>query len=156
MCIDLSKPTFNAAVETVVNDLLAAGQSFSAHDVTTEVRRRVLAGTLLIDLTENGDIFISGVLMPRIEHAYVREAVHELYHQGRMTGFDRSNNGSYWLYEAAAVPVPIDDDAQLDADPPAQFSWLGVDTLAVHAPTQHPYDGTPTLISRLLSRIGLR
>ena len=145
MCIDLSKPTFNAAVETVVQDLLAAGQSFSAHDVTTEVRRRVLAGTLLIDLTENGDIFISGVLMPRVAHEQVREAVHELYHQGRMTGFDRSNNGSYWQYEAA-TPALIDDDAQLDADPPAQLP----------AASGATYDGTPTLISRLLSRIGLR
>ncbi len=149
MCIDLTKPTFNTAIETVVQELLMAGQAFTAHDITEELRKRAAAGTVFIDRDETGEIFINGNPQPRIAHDEVREVVHDLFHQGKMTGFDRSNNGSYWLYERAAATVQPDDDddtAQLVDDAPAQLP---------PAPPPQAYDGTPTLIDRLLRRLGL-
>jgi hypothetical protein len=124
MCIDPNKTTLNTAIESVVGELVFGKKTFSAHDVTRVLRDRVSAGTITIDKAETDVVHIHGVEVAKVDHDYVRDAVHELFHQGKMTGYDRQHGGSYWSY------APAPDPASAPSTPPVASS---------------DYDGSPTL-----------
>jgi hypothetical protein len=129
MCIDASKITLNSAIESIVKDLLLTKKAFSAHDVTKILRERI--STLNIDPSETGASHVGGQDVAKIEHGYIRDAVHELYHQQKMGGYTRAHNGTFWLYELAqpvVIPSPIASPS--DPDP---------------TPSSGNYDGSPVL-----------
>ena len=114
-----TKPSLVAAVEVVVNEFVAATKQFSAHDVTNEVRNRVNVGTLTVDKAEVGVVHIAakdangavigGQEMPRIDHDSIKDAVTEMFHNDKMTGYDRVFTGVFFNYgPAAAAPAPVD------------------------------------------------
>lgn len=114
-----SMPTFNSAVEAVVAEFVAAGKTFSAHDITDEVRQRSNAGTLVIDAAETGTCYNAGSSVPRVEHNEVRDRVHDLFTAGSMPGYDRKHTGQYWQYvppapAAVVAPDPADDGSGYD------------------------------------------
>lgn len=128
MCIDPTKFTLNSAIEETVADFVTATKRFSAHQVTDALRQQVSLGTSQIDPNEVGSVFLSGKSVAKIDHGYVRDVVHELFHLGKMAGYSRSHTGSFWQYEPAQAAVAL-PDAQTSAD---------------QSPAP-PYDGNPTL-----------
>lgn len=99
--------TFQNAIESIVNEFVAAQKTFSAFDITQELRERSNAGTTTIDPAETGTCHVNGGDVPRINHDQVRDYVHDLFANGKMSGYDRSNNGQYWQYgPAASIPDP--------------------------------------------------
>jgi len=133
MCIDPSKTTLNAAISSVVADLITTGKTFSAHDVTKELRERVAKASVPIDIAETGTVHIHGVDVAKVEHDYVRDAVHELFHQGLMQGYVRNHNGNYWTYAPAPAASPDPDPATSDPSP------------STPPTSSSPYDGSSTL-----------
>jgi hypothetical protein len=133
MCIDPNKTSLNAAIESVVLGLMTDSKTFSAHDVTKELRERVSKGSVPLDLAETGTVHIHGVDVAKVEHDYVRDATHELFHQGKMTGYVRNHNGNYWTYAPAPAASPDPDPATPDPSPStppvASGSYDGSSTL---------------------------
>ena len=132
MCIDPSKTSLNAAIESVVVGLVTSGETFSAHDVTKELRERVAKGSVSLDIAETGTIHIHGIDVAKVEHDYVRDATHELFHTGKMSSYVRNHNGNYWTYAPAPAAAPDPDPATPDPS--------GTPPVASGS-----YDGTPTL-----------
>ena len=136
MCIDPSKPTLNASIEVTVNKLIADKKTFSAHDVTKALREEVNAGlNATLDQGETGSVHVNGVDVPKISHDYVRDAVHELFHTGKMTGYDRNHSGSHWEYAPAVVAPPV----------PVLGTPVDPSTSTPPASSGGSYDGSPTL-----------
>jgi hypothetical protein len=117
MCIDPSKTTLNAAIASVVSDLIITGKTFSAHEVTKDLRERVANGNIVIDTKETGVVHIQSGEVAKVEHDYIRDAVHELFHQGKMTGYVRNHNGNYWTYAPAPAASPDPDPTSTPSDP---------------------------------------
>ena len=148
MCIDASKPTLNVAIEALVVMKAASTQPFSAHDITKSLREKVLLeaagslGGIYIDKDETGVVHVRDRAqtfeVPKIDHDYVRDVVHELFHQGKMPSYARHHTGKHWEYEfttpAVLVVVPNSDPATDPATDPAPVAADG-----------STYDGTPTL-----------
>jgi hypothetical protein len=108
----ITMSTFQTAIESVVNEFIAAQKTFSAFEITKELRDRSNAGTVTIDKAETGSVHVTGNDVPRIDHDQVKGVVVDLFSQGKMVGYDRSNNGQYWQYgPAAAVPAAPDPSA---------------------------------------------
>lgn len=134
MCIDPSKPTLNKAIEDVVGELVIAKKTFSAYDVTKELRDKVAKTTVVVDHAESGVVHVGGVPVARVDHDYVRDAVHELFHTGKMDGYDRAHTGSHWQYEEAKANTVL-------PDPSASPAGTGTPPAADGS----SYDGSPTL-----------
>lgn len=134
MCIDPNKPTLNKAIEDVVGELIIAKKPFSAHDVKKELRDRVAKTTVVVDHAETGVVHVGGTPVARIDHDYVRDAVHELFHTGKMDGYDRVHTGSFWQYEPAQANTVLPDPA---ASTPSSSTPPAADGSS--------YDGSPTL-----------
>jgi hypothetical protein len=131
MCIDLNKPTLNSAIEEVVKELITKKEKFSGHDVTKRLRDDLLlGGDPIIDDRETGVVFVKGKLVPKIEHDYVRDVVHELFHQGKMSGYDRTHNGQYWEY--------VESDTKDTSDDP-------LPDISTNGTNDDSYDGNPTI-----------
>jgi hypothetical protein len=91
--------SFNYAVlYVVIENFLKNQASFSAHDVTKVLRRRVGVDINISDALPTDD----ATGKPTIEHSAVRQAVHDAYEIGLLSNYTRrhaSTNGiSYWLY----------------------------------------------------------
>jgi hypothetical protein len=115
--------TFQTAVEAVVTEFVTAQKSFSAHDVTNELRTAVNAGKAAIDKAETGIVHVSGAVVPKIEHDKVRALVHDLFDAGKMPSYDRANNGQFWTYAPAAqTPAPSGGDGSGSPPPPVDGS----------------------------------
>jgi len=131
MCIDPSKITLNAAISSIVTEFITASKTFSAYDVTKELRDRVIKGSVDLDKTETSVITFYDTTIAKVDHDYVRDAVHELFHQSKMQGYDRSHNGSYWSY--APTPVVASDPDPTTPNPSGT------------PPASSDYDGSPAL-----------
>lgn len=115
----LPMATFEAAVETIINEFVTGQKTFSAFDVTQELRTRSNAGTVVIDKAETGTVHVSGADTPKIEHDEVKRAVVDLFGAGKLAGYDRTHNGTYWQYgPAAAAPVDPSAAASGNGSPP--------------------------------------
>lgn len=112
------------AVDTVVADFIKTNKTFSAHDVSLEVRDRVNAQSLPLDPTD-GTCHVNGTVVPRVVHAKVRDCVHTKYDQGGMDGYDRVNSGMYLEY-APSVAAGSDDSAGNDDADDATVSVVAV------------------------------
>jgi hypothetical protein len=121
-----SMSTFQTAIETVITDFVVAQKTFSAFEVTKELRERSNVGTVVIDKAETGSAHVNGIDVPRIEHDKVKAEVHDLFTQGKMAGYDRSNNGQYWQYGPAAAP-PVDPAASSGGGSPPPIDGSSYD-----------------------------
>ena len=120
MCIDPNRPTFNAAVETAVGGLISAKKVFSAYDVTKLVREMTGQDPTLIKDAGQAECYVGGQQVANITHEDVKNVVHDLFHQGKMAGYDRTHDGKFWVYVEAVVPAdqtPIPDPGT--STPPA-------------------------------------
>jgi hypothetical protein len=97
----MQKPTLVAAIEAVINEFVAAQRVFSAHDVTNEVRKRAAT----VDPVECGTVHVDGKDTPRVVHEEVRDFIHDLYGNGKINGYERNHNGSYWVYNPSKPTV---------------------------------------------------
>ena len=102
--------TLSEVVKFVINNWLEAGTSFSAHQVTEEIRRQTNAGEYFV---EDADMRPDGKL--EIIHDEVKSVIDSLY-QAREIECDKKFNGTYFVYS------PLNDDLDDLVDP----SLLGV------------------------------
>ena len=128
MCRPDNMPTLCKAIDDQVAVLINDEKEFSAFDVTKTLRDKVT--TLGIDTAETGTVHVSGMDVAKIDHELVKEVVHDLFQRGEMKDYDRSHNGSHWVYAKANDPV---DDSDDDGGIP-----LVTDS-------DDSYDGSPTL-----------
>lgn len=123
MCRPDNMPTLCKAIDDQVALFITNKTEFSAFDVTKALREKVAKSAIDqfdcgISELETGTVFVSGVSLAKIDHEIVKEAVHDLFQRGEMTGFDRDYNGTHWLYgEALDTPV-VDDDSDVDSVAP--------------------------------------
>jgi len=107
-------------VEAIVAEWVAADKKFSAHDVTKELRDRVNAGTLQVDPGVAGTVQVGGQTVTRVEHKFVRDAVHTLMVTGSFN-YDRAHNGDFFEYfpkPAVVAAPPAIDPANDPSTPP--------------------------------------
>jgi len=133
----MSKPTLVAAVEGIVAEFVAGQKTFSAHDITSEIRTRSNQGTVTIDPTETGTVRVNGADVPRIVHEEIRDFVHDLFGQGKLANYGRANHGQYWEY------APVADDGADAAD--AADDDSADDGNGSGGGGNGTYDGTPSL-----------
>lgn len=112
MCRPDNMPTLCKAIDEQVALFITDKKEFSAFEVTKALREKVAKAAIArtdagIDDVETGTVFVAGVSVAKIDHEVVKEAVHDLFQRGEMTGFDRTYNGNHWLY---AVEQVTDDD----------------------------------------------
>lgn len=130
MCRPDNMPTLCQAIDRTVGMMVGTKTRFSAYDITKSIRSEISDGIDTgIDPTETGTVKVDGKDVPKIDHEVVKEAVHDIFHRGEMTGYDRTHNGQYWEYHEA-----IDDD-----------SGDAIDDGSNGVPDGGSYDGTPTL-----------
>jgi hypothetical protein len=105
-------------VETIVGEFVAADKKFTAHDITKELRDRVNAGTIQVDPGLAGTAHVGGKDVTKIEHSFVRDAVHMLMTGNRFPNYGRAHTGTFFEYfpQAAAPPAPASNDP---STPPA-------------------------------------
>jgi hypothetical protein len=109
----IPKTTFASTVIGVIRAFVDLKKSFSAKDVTDEVRE--LDWHLgKIDKLETGTIFVKGKEVAIVNHKDVRSIVHRYFNEGYLVGYDRSNDNGYWLYAPAAVATPPIPGADYD------------------------------------------
>ncbi len=113
------------AVEAVITDFTAALKRFSVHDVTNEIRDRVNKGVLSIDRALAGTAPNVSPTTTNIRHEDVKPAVVEAFASGKLPGYDRTHNGTFFEYHPAAP-------ATVPPTPPS-------------ADPAKPYDGSSTL-----------
>lgn len=121
MCRPDNMPTLCKAIDDQVALFITDKKEFSAFEVTKALREKVAKAAIDkvdsgIDDGETGTVFVSGVSLAKIDHEVVKEAVHDLFQRGEMTGFDRSHNGSHWLYAEEQVIPDDGDDGDADSD----------------------------------------
>lgn len=100
---DSSTMSLETSVQCIVIEFTAAQKTFSAHDVTTELRKRVRWGTLSV---ATGQALSDGTAV--VDHTAVRDLVHGLFSTGKMPGYDRTHTGTYWRYAPVIADTPID------------------------------------------------
>lgn len=84
------------AVKMIVGEFVQERRTFSAWDVTLELRNRANKG--LISFSDTGQTTdAGGSTVADVPHAVVRDEVHVLM-QGEAT-YDRRSTGQYWSYE---------------------------------------------------------
>jgi hypothetical protein len=107
------KVSLIAATEKVVNEFVAAGKLFSAHDITQEIRSRLVAGTIDVDKAECGVVHVGGGQeVAKVEHGDVRNIVHDLFGSGRIQGYDKTYTTDHFVFAPApAAPAVAPDPA---------------------------------------------
>ncbi len=107
---------FEQGVETIVAELVAAEKTFSAHDITVELRDRVNAGTIQIDSNLAGTVQVAGKTVPKVEHSFIRDAVKALMRGNRFPDYTtQANPAGYIEYlpiakSAGQTPDPVAPD----------------------------------------------
>ncbi len=90
-----SQTLFSTAVLNTMANFVSTGTSFSAHDITKELRNQVNANNLrLTDLDEE---MVGGVTTQRIDHDKVRTQVREVY-ESNVLPLDRDFGRGFMLY----------------------------------------------------------
>ena len=118
MCRPDNMPTLCKAIDDHVAKRIAAKEEFSAFDITKALREEVNGGSSTIDSSETDTVYVGGKSVAKIDHEIVKEAVHDLYKRDEMTGYDRSFNGSHFIYaESADEPIGDSDPDDSDSDP---------------------------------------
>lgn len=108
MCRPDNMPTLCKAIDDTVAGLITNKTEFSAFDVTKAIREEVGGGKSSIDTSETDTVYVGGQSVAKIDHDIVKETVHDLFKRGEMAGYDRSFNGSHFVY-AESIDDPIDD-----------------------------------------------
>jgi hypothetical protein len=139
---------FEEAVQNVVRTntdllLLEKLDSFSAHDITRQVRNEIHN----VDITDRvkEDVDVSGytVNTVRVDHDEVKEIVHAFMVKQMDDGIlvKRTTNGTHWVYEKVkqVQNVTQTDDNKNDGD----------STDAPKAQTKGKYDGAPSILNKL-------
>lgn len=137
VCRPDNMPTLCDAIDSTVKMLVGTKTEFSAFDVTKNLRDQVRDDAVSIDQNETGTVHVGDKDVVKIDHETIKEVVHDLFQRGEMTGYDRTHNGTHWVY-AEAPDDPIDDSDDGDDD----VSGTGV-VPPGNAGTS--YDGKPTL-----------
>ena len=133
MCRPDNMPTLCSAIDKTVAVLVGTKTEFSAFDITKNLRSQVADGVDGIDTAETGTVYVGGKDVAKIDHEIVKEAVHDLFHRGEMSGYTRSMtpDGAHWVYAEAVDPPDIDDDDDSDdsddADPVTGASGTSYD-----------------------------
>lgn len=140
MASNPSRPEFNKAVEDTVFEFTAAQKSFSAHEITQELRKKVDSGAVSINDPGQLTIHTKNGVFPNILHDDVKEVVHELFGRQLLVGYDRSNNGTFWTYFPQTSPPP---PAPATPTPSSGGSSTPDDSSTSGAGGS--YDGNPTL-----------
>lgn len=120
------------AVAAVLKDFVAANKTFSAHDVTKEIRERANTGKITIDSVQD-TIRVGAATLLRIEHNDVKDEVVKLVAAGACPNYARVHNGVFFEY-GPVTTLPADDDASDPTNPGSPPPTDG-----------GSYDGTPTL-----------
>ncbi len=93
----MTKTSLAVTVVGVIQTFIANKKTFSAHDVTKEVRDIIwhLGG---VDTNETGTIFIKGKEVALINHDDVRGIVNRFFKEGYMTDYERTVSDGHWTY----------------------------------------------------------
>lgn len=123
-------------VEAIVVEWAAAEKTFSAHDVTEELRVRVNAGTVKLDPGLAGTVHVNSQDVTKVEHPLVAGAVRQLMAGNRFPDYIKEHNpGGFYEYKAiaksAGLPTVAPDPAGGSGTPPAS--------------SDSSYDGSSTL-----------
>lgn len=84
-------------------------EGFSAHDVTTELRKRVNGGDLMISDLEESEV--DGSLTQNIEHEKVRTFIRELVAEEIFENLAKRYGNGYVIYYSTEVPAPASQQA---------------------------------------------
>lgn len=79
-------------IETVAAEWVAAEKTFTAHDITEELRKRVNDGSIQLDPGLAGTAHVGGKDVTRVEHIFVREGVRKLMGSNRFPDYTRQHN----------------------------------------------------------------
>jgi hypothetical protein len=124
------------AVDAILDDFTRASKTFSAHDVTLELRDRVNTGAVALDPAD-GTCNVNGADVPRVVHDKVRDHVHAKFEDGELGDYDRTSNGTYMQYSPAGPTSSTDDGDDDNAD-----ASSGIAVVAVGGSS---YDGSSSL-----------
>jgi len=120
MCLP-NKPTLVKAVTDLVNEKVTAKATFSAHDITKELREKVLAEAKEAAQNlpptqaaskaslQDGTVWVQGLAVTKISHDDVKEVVRHLFASDQMTDYLSSFNGTYLEY-GPNVASSVDPD----------------------------------------------
>lgn len=90
-------------VEAIVTDWVTAEKTFSAHDVTEELRVRVNAGTIKLDPGLAGTVHVNNQDVTKVEHPLVAGAVRQLMAGNRFPDYIKEHNpAGFYEYKAVA------------------------------------------------------
>jgi hypothetical protein len=122
--------------EAIVVEWVAAEKTFSAHDVTEELRKRVNDGAAQLDPALAGTTHVGGKDVTKVEHTFVKAAVTKLMSGNRFPDYVREHNpGGFYEYKpiakSAGLPATAPDPAGSSGTPPAASgsSYDGSSTL---------------------------
>lgn len=121
---------FKQAVEKITREFITDKKSFSAHDISVELRKRV--NQITIDDRQKEDIDIGGYTVNtiRVDHEEVKPLVHDFMTESMdLLSYRKVNPNGYWLYE------PDEGDDQDDNQDDGQIVNTANDGTN--------YDGTP-------------
>lgn len=128
MCLP-NKPTLVKAVTDLVNEKVTTKATFSAHDITKELREKVLAEAkeAAQNLPPNqaaakaslqdGTVWVQGLAVTKISHDDVKEVVKHLFASNQMIDYLSSFNGTYLEYGPNVTSSVDPDPAPLVPDP---------------------------------------
>jgi hypothetical protein len=112
--------TLKDVANEIIDQLVGAGRTFSAHDVTRKVRDAVndpTADDFDIDCGHDVDGRFQDYL---VDHSEVKEIVAERFKDGDLS---RKSNGAYFLYEGANIQVKTVNVQKATATPsPASYA----------------------------------
>jgi hypothetical protein len=136
MCAPTTKPSLINEVTDLVMSFVQTNKTFSAHDITKEMRERVNKGATSINNQETGVVFVGGKNVPRIEHQDVRDIVAEIFQSGQMTNYGREMSGDHFEYGPVTATNPL-----TPLVPPASSDPVGTPPVS----SGGNYDGSSTL-----------
>jgi len=116
MCRPDNMPTLCEAIDSTVKMLVGTKTEFSAFDITKDLRSQVSDGAVTIDTAETGTVHVGGKDVAKIDHEIIRDAVHDIFKRGEMSGYSRFFTGSHWTYSKAPDDPPPPDDSDDDSD----------------------------------------
>jgi hypothetical protein len=93
--------SLQTVVQNVINEQIAAGNSFSAYDITTKVRAVVNAGAVVLENRPVEDV--NGRQTQRVTHDEVRPLVRSI--MDTQSSYDRRFNGDYIVYQPNGTPA---------------------------------------------------
>lgn len=108
---------FKEAVESIVDEKISKIETFSAHNITEEFRKRISNNNITVSDRTPTDVDIDGIIVNTVEvkHSEVKEIVHNHMSMiDSVVGYVRASSKGYWEYE----PIPKTDtkgDAKKDS-----------------------------------------